>query len=242
MAFTPVAQGQVPDGRVEVQVHTDNVHARRGPRWRWRARAARRASECSRAPRLRRGGRGHVRHASGGGHQPLPPARCCSRAMQIDAVTGRLLHAGAGAGQPAHGDPGAVRLGGRHLQPARGRTGDERGADGRDDAPGQLHRDGRSVAGRGRARSSAVPSTRWRRRCWTSAGCRWARRWRWASLRNTGTEACYLASMQLAAGSDAAFSAAPVENTVLQPGQKATLSCASSRMRRAPTAGWPRPG
>ncbi|MBZ4417001.1 choice-of-anchor D domain-containing protein [Myxococcus sp. RHSTA-1-4] len=43
------------------------------------------------------------------------------------------------------------------------------------------------------------------------------------SIRNTGPEACYLASMQLAAGSDAAFTAEPVENRVLEPGQKATL-------------------
>ncbi|HZI14580.1 MAG TPA: choice-of-anchor D domain-containing protein [Myxococcus sp.] len=43
------------------------------------------------------------------------------------------------------------------------------------------------------------------------------------SVRNTGAEACYLASMQLSAGSDAAFTAAPVENRVLEPGQKATL-------------------
>ncbi|NPC84933.1 choice-of-anchor D domain-containing protein, partial [Pyxidicoccus fallax] len=43
------------------------------------------------------------------------------------------------------------------------------------------------------------------------------------SIRNTGGEACYLASMQLVPGSDASFSAAPLENTVLEPGKKATL-------------------
>jgi hypothetical protein len=43
------------------------------------------------------------------------------------------------------------------------------------------------------------------------------------SVRNTGAEACYLASMQLSAGSDEAFGATPVENRVLEPGQKATL-------------------
>lgn len=43
------------------------------------------------------------------------------------------------------------------------------------------------------------------------------------TLRNTGTDRCYLASMQLAAGSDPAFRAEPVENGVLAPGQKATL-------------------
>jgi hypothetical protein len=43
------------------------------------------------------------------------------------------------------------------------------------------------------------------------------------SIRNIGTEACYLASMQLVPGSDEAFSAQPVENQVLAPGQKATL-------------------
>ena len=43
------------------------------------------------------------------------------------------------------------------------------------------------------------------------------------SVRNTGAEACYLASMQLAVGSDEAFTAQPVENTVLEPGKKATL-------------------
>ncbi|MBU8898292.1 choice-of-anchor D domain-containing protein [Corallococcus sp. M34] len=43
------------------------------------------------------------------------------------------------------------------------------------------------------------------------------------TLRNTGTERCYLASMSLASGSDVAFSAEPVENGVLAPGQKATL-------------------
>ncbi|XXF75873.1 choice-of-anchor D domain-containing protein [Myxococcaceae bacterium GXIMD 01537] len=42
-------------------------------------------------------------------------------------------------------------------------------------------------------------------------------------LRNAGSEACYLAAMQLVGGSDAAFSATPVGNSVLSPGQKATL-------------------
>ncbi|WP_164017315.1 choice-of-anchor D domain-containing protein [Pyxidicoccus trucidator] len=43
------------------------------------------------------------------------------------------------------------------------------------------------------------------------------------SVRNTGSEACYLASMQLVPGSDAAFTALPVQNGVLEPGRKATL-------------------
>jgi len=43
------------------------------------------------------------------------------------------------------------------------------------------------------------------------------------TLRNTGAEACYLASMRVAAGSDPAFSAKARENGVLLPGQKATL-------------------
>jgi hypothetical protein len=43
------------------------------------------------------------------------------------------------------------------------------------------------------------------------------------ALRNTGSSACYLASMQLAAGSDAVFTASRVENTVLEPGQQARL-------------------
>ncbi|MFP2958272.1 choice-of-anchor D domain-containing protein [Myxococcus sp. 1LA] len=43
------------------------------------------------------------------------------------------------------------------------------------------------------------------------------------TLRNTGTEACYLSSMQLAQGSDAVFTASPVRNGVLEPGAKATL-------------------
>ncbi|WP_426750853.1 choice-of-anchor D domain-containing protein [Myxococcus sp. Y35] len=43
------------------------------------------------------------------------------------------------------------------------------------------------------------------------------------TLRNTGTEACYMASMQVAQGSDGAFSAKPVQNGVLEPGGKATL-------------------
>ncbi len=43
------------------------------------------------------------------------------------------------------------------------------------------------------------------------------------TLRNTGAEACYLASMQLAPGSDGAFTATPVENGVLEPGKKASL-------------------
>ncbi|WP_163996876.1 choice-of-anchor D domain-containing protein [Pyxidicoccus caerfyrddinensis] len=43
------------------------------------------------------------------------------------------------------------------------------------------------------------------------------------SVRNTGAEACYLASMQLSQGSDSAFSSLDVDNRVLEPGQKATL-------------------
>ncbi|MFP2928335.1 choice-of-anchor D domain-containing protein [Pyxidicoccus sp. 3LG] len=43
------------------------------------------------------------------------------------------------------------------------------------------------------------------------------------SVRNTGAEACYLASMSLSPASDAAFTANPVQNTVLEPGKKATL-------------------
>lgn len=43
------------------------------------------------------------------------------------------------------------------------------------------------------------------------------------SLRNIGTTPCFLASMQLAGGSDAVFTAGRVENNVLPPGAKATL-------------------
>ena len=43
------------------------------------------------------------------------------------------------------------------------------------------------------------------------------------SLRNTGNSQCYLASMQLATGSDDVFTATPVENRVLLPGQRSTL-------------------
>jgi hypothetical protein len=43
------------------------------------------------------------------------------------------------------------------------------------------------------------------------------------TLRNTGTSACYLAGMNLAAGSDPVFRSSQVQNTVLEPGQKATL-------------------
>ncbi|WP_224367355.1 choice-of-anchor D domain-containing protein [Hyalangium versicolor] len=43
------------------------------------------------------------------------------------------------------------------------------------------------------------------------------------SVINTGSTACFLASMQLAAGSDAVFSASRNENTVLRPGQRSTL-------------------
>ncbi|WP_044193493.1 choice-of-anchor D domain-containing protein [Hyalangium minutum] len=43
------------------------------------------------------------------------------------------------------------------------------------------------------------------------------------SLRNTGTTPCFLASMQLAGGSDAVFSTGRVENTVVLPGMKASL-------------------
>jgi hypothetical protein len=42
-------------------------------------------------------------------------------------------------------------------------------------------------------------------------------------LRNTGTTACYLASMQVVGGSDAVFSASKVENAVLQSGQRTQL-------------------
>jgi len=43
------------------------------------------------------------------------------------------------------------------------------------------------------------------------------------ALRNTGTTPCFLASMQLAGGSDTVFSASRVENRVVLPGMKATL-------------------
>jgi hypothetical protein len=43
------------------------------------------------------------------------------------------------------------------------------------------------------------------------------------ALRNTGSTACYLAGMRLVEDSDAAFTATPVENTVLAPGQRTTL-------------------
>ena len=43
------------------------------------------------------------------------------------------------------------------------------------------------------------------------------------TLRNTGSTSCYLAGMKLVDGSDAAFTATPVENTVLAPGQRTTL-------------------
>ena len=43
------------------------------------------------------------------------------------------------------------------------------------------------------------------------------------SLRNTGPTSCFLAGMQLVEGSDTAFTATPLENTVLAPGQRTTL-------------------
>ncbi|RKH48996.1 choice-of-anchor D domain-containing protein [Corallococcus llansteffanensis] len=43
------------------------------------------------------------------------------------------------------------------------------------------------------------------------------------TLRNTGSEACYLSALQLASGSDGAFRAEPVVNGALEPGRKATL-------------------
>jgi hypothetical protein len=42
-------------------------------------------------------------------------------------------------------------------------------------------------------------------------------------LTNTGSTPCYLSSMQLAAGSDSAFSATKVESTVVLPGRRTTL-------------------
>lgn len=42
-------------------------------------------------------------------------------------------------------------------------------------------------------------------------------------LRNAGSSACYLAGMQLAAGTDSAFEAEPVEPQLLEPGQQAML-------------------
>ncbi|PTL77467.1 choice-of-anchor D domain-containing protein [Vitiosangium sp. GDMCC 1.1324] len=44
-----------------------------------------------------------------------------------------------------------------------------------------------------------------------------------ASIRNVGTTECYMAGMQLAEGSDAAFTADKTGNKVLQPGQRAVL-------------------
>ncbi|WP_225412127.1 choice-of-anchor D domain-containing protein [Stigmatella hybrida] len=43
------------------------------------------------------------------------------------------------------------------------------------------------------------------------------------SVRNTGATECFLAGLQLAAGSDGAFSAPPVTGSLLAPGQKAQL-------------------
>ncbi|MBE4752539.1 choice-of-anchor D domain-containing protein [Corallococcus sp. ZKHCc1 1396] len=43
------------------------------------------------------------------------------------------------------------------------------------------------------------------------------------TLRNTGTQACYLSALQLASGSDGTFQAEPVGHRVLAPGKKATL-------------------
>ncbi len=44
-----------------------------------------------------------------------------------------------------------------------------------------------------------------------------------AAVRNTGSTECYLAGMQVAGGSDAAFTAEKKGNSVLQPGQRALL-------------------
>ncbi|RKG70798.1 choice-of-anchor D domain-containing protein [Corallococcus exercitus] len=43
------------------------------------------------------------------------------------------------------------------------------------------------------------------------------------TLRNTGNEACFLSALQLASGSDPAFRAVGLSNSVLEPGKKATL-------------------
>ncbi|RKG85851.1 choice-of-anchor D domain-containing protein [Corallococcus terminator] len=220
VAFTPVASGKVKDGRVEV--------------------AVRKMGTMSPGPKVSLAGEG------GTSCVEVTPARLdfgavafgmtASREVTVHnhcrdeaAVTGLVLTTKTGGyftlAQPPASLP--VAPGGRvtvglTFSPREGITGVSDGSlNVTTSHDGSIATDGVSLSGEGREFPPcfySLPRTLDFGR--VPVGSRVALG---VTLRNTGTQACYLSALQLASGSDEVFQADPVGNGVLAPGKKATL-------------------
>jgi hypothetical protein len=220
VAFTPVAQGQVPEGRVEIQVRAPNSTAP-APKV---ALAGEGGSSCI-AVQPRMIDFGDVAEGMSATRQVEVINRCRTQVLLSDLQVatqkgGFFTLAQAPASQPI--DPGKSAPVGITFTP---RTGAGEGV-------AQLAvtvRQGSSTSTEGvvlKGSGKVFPPCQYSLTpqvldfgrvpvgSEVSLG---------VSLRNTGSTPCFLSSMQLASGSDAVFTAARVENKVVLPGMKATL-------------------
>ncbi|WP_263452041.1 choice-of-anchor D domain-containing protein [Hyalangium gracile] len=220
VAFSPLAQGQVPEGRVEIQVRAANSTAP-GPKV---AMVGAGGSSCI-AVQPRLVNFGEVAEGMSATRQVEVINRCREQVLLSDLNLnttrgGFFTLAQAPASQPL--EPGSSTLVGITFTPRSGAG----------EAVGQLAvttRLGTAVATDGVALSGVGK---------VFPPCQYALSPQaldfgqvpvgaevvlGVSLRNTGSSACYLASMQLATGTDEVFTSSRVENRVLQPGQHATM-------------------
>ncbi|MFL5346304.1 MAG: choice-of-anchor D domain-containing protein [Hyalangium sp.] len=220
VAFTPKAQGQVPEGRVEIQVHTANSTAP-GPKV---ALVGMGGSSCIRVqPRAL--DFGEVAEGMSATRQVEVTNHCAGQVLlgdlKIDAVKGGYFTlAQAPASLPI--EPGKSAFVGVTFAPRAG-AGESAARMAVTTRLGNSSAtDGVSLTGTGKifppCQYALTPQVLDFGRVPVGSEVALG-----VSLRNTGTTACYLSSMQLAAGSDAVFSAAPVQSSVLQPGERSRL-------------------
>ncbi len=220
VAFTPKSQGQVPEGRVEIQVHAANSTAP-GPKV---ALVGAGGASCIMV-QPQAVDFGEVAEGMSATRQVEVVNHCASQVLlgdlKIDAVKGGFFTlAQAPASLPI--DPGKSAFVGVTFTPRAGAGESAARMAVTTRLGSSTATDGVALTGTGKSfppcqyvlTPQALDFGRVPVGSEVVLG---------ASLRNTGTTECYLASMQLAAGSDAVFSASPVENTVLQPGQRSTL-------------------
>lgn len=220
VAFTPKTQGQTPEGRVEIQVHTANSTAP-GPKV---ALVGIGGSSCIRVqPRAL--DFGEVAEGMSATRQVEVSNHCSSQVLlgdlRIDAVKGGyFMMAQASASQPI--DPGKSAFVGVTFAPRAGAGESSARMSVMTRLGNSSATDGVPLMGTGKifppCQYTLTPQVLDFGRVPVGSEVVLG-----ASLKNTGTTACYLSSMQLAAGSDAAFTASPVQNTVLQPGDRARL-------------------
>ncbi|HYI01658.1 choice-of-anchor D domain-containing protein [Hyalangium sp.] len=220
VAFTPVAQGRVPEGRVEIQVRATGSTAP-GPKV---ALVGEGGSSCI-AVQPRMIDFGEVAEGMSATRQVEVINRCRTQVLlsdlRIDTQKGGFFTlAQAPASQPI--DPGKSAPVGITFTPRSG-AGEGMGVLGVTVRQGSAaSTEGVVLKGLGKVfppcQYALTPETLDFGRVPVGSEVSLG-----VSLRNTGSTACFLSSLQLAAGSDGVFSSTKVESRLVLPGQRATL-------------------